>query len=72
MWVSPVVRHPHSGNNITDTTFYRLGNSKSSVGLALAQSLHCCFIDADDLHPKENVEKMAHGHPLTDTVSVHT
>lgn len=42
------------------------GSGKSTVGEALAQSLHCRFLDADDFHPPENVAKMASGVPLTD------
>ncbi|WP_353807514.1 gluconokinase [Agromyces sp. SYSU T00194] len=39
---------------------------KSSVGAALAARLGVPFADADDLHPRANVEKMAAGVPLTD------
>ena len=42
------------------------GSGKTSIGLALARSLGCDFIDGDDLHPRENIEKMARGEPLTD------
>jgi gluconokinase len=42
------------------------GSGKSTVGAALAARLGWPFIDADDLHPPENVAKMAAGVPLTD------
>jgi gluconokinase len=42
------------------------GSGKSTVGAALAQSLRWPFLDADDFHPRANVEKMARGTPLTD------
>lgn len=42
------------------------GSGKSTVGAALAQRLRVPFADADDLHPEENVAKMARGEPLDD------
>ena len=42
------------------------GCGKTKVGKALARSLGWRFIDADDLHPQSNVDKMASGVPLTD------
>lgn len=42
------------------------GSGKTTVGQALAESLGWLFCDADDLHPPENVAKMAAGKPLTD------
>lgn len=42
------------------------GSGKSSIGVALAESLDVPFTDADDLHPQANVDKMAAGTPLTD------
>lgn len=42
------------------------GSGKTTVGLALAQSLHWEFVDADDYHPPENVAKMRAGIPLSD------
>lgn len=41
-------------------------SGKSTVGRALAQRLRVEFVDADDLHPRANVEKMAAGVPLED------
>lgn len=43
------------------------GCGKSTLGQALAARLGCPFYDGDDFHPPENVEKMSHGIPLTDT-----
>jgi gluconokinase len=42
------------------------GSGKSVVGAVLAERLGVVFIDADDLHPAANVEKMAAGVPLDD------
>jgi gluconokinase len=42
------------------------GAGKTTVGRALAAHLRWCFIEADDLHSRENVEKMRHGIGLTD------
>ncbi len=42
------------------------GCGKSSVGAAVAERLGIGYIDGDDLHPSENVEKMSRGEPLTD------
>jgi gluconokinase len=42
------------------------GSGKTTVGAMLAGRLGWQYADADDFHPVANVEKMAHGHPLTD------
>ena len=42
------------------------GCGKSTVGTALAARLGWPLVDADDLHPPANVEKMRAGIPLTD------
>lgn len=42
------------------------GSGKSTVGSRLAEELAVPFLDADDLHPPANVDKMAAGVPLTD------
>ena len=42
------------------------GCGKTAVGSRLAQRLGARFIDADDLHPAANVEKMRAGIPLED------
>lgn len=42
------------------------GAGKSTIGEALAARLEVPFLDADNLHPRENVEKMRGGTPLED------
>jgi gluconokinase len=42
------------------------GAGKTTVGTLLAQKLGWKFLDADDFHSPENVEKMRSGIPLTD------
>ncbi|MFQ1701135.1 gluconokinase [Loktanella agnita] len=42
------------------------GCGKSSIGAAFAAQTGARFVDADDLHPQSNIDKMAAGIPLTD------
>ncbi|KAI0254484.1 P-loop containing nucleoside triphosphate hydrolase protein [Lactifluus subvellereus] len=42
------------------------GSGKTTLGAALAKALSSPFIDADDLHPQANKDKMSQGEPLTD------
>ena len=42
------------------------GSGKSTIGELLAAGLHVPFVDADELHPITNIDKMAAGVPLTD------
>ena len=42
------------------------GCGKSTVGRAIAHDFGAPFVDADDLHPTSNKEKMRRGEPLTD------
>jgi gluconokinase len=42
------------------------GTGKSTVGCAVAEELSLTFIEADDFHPRHNVQKMTGGTPLTD------
>ncbi|WP_253901507.1 gluconokinase [Arthrobacter sp. PAMC 25486] len=42
------------------------GAGKSTIGALVADALDFPFLDADSLHPLENIRKMADGTPLTD------
>jgi len=42
------------------------GSGKTTVGEILAEELAIPFIDADDLHPPSNIDKMSEGTPLDD------
>jgi gluconokinase len=42
------------------------GSGKSLIGATLARELDIEFVEGDDLHPPDNVKKMATGIPLTD------
>lgn len=42
------------------------GSGKSVIGAALAIELGVDFVEGDEYHPSENVERMAAGIPLTD------
>lgn len=42
------------------------GCGKSSVGASLSAQINIRYVDGDDLHPAENIEKMSAGIPLTD------
>jgi hypothetical protein len=42
------------------------GSGKTTVSALLAAALGCQFHEGDDLHPRDNVEKMHCGTPLTD------
>src|SRR5262245_3172108 len=42
------------------------GSGKTTVGVTLAAQLGWTFRDADEFHPRANVDKMSHGIPLTD------
>ena len=37
------------------------GSGKSAVGAALADRLGATYVDGDDLHPPQNIEKMSRG-----------
>jgi gluconokinase len=41
-------------------------SGKSTLGRALAKSLDWEFVEGDDYHPADNIEKMRHGLPLDD------
>ena len=42
------------------------GSGKSLIGAALANALGVDFVEGDQYHPAENIERMASGIPLTD------
>jgi len=42
------------------------GSGKTTVAAMLADALGSQFLEGDDLHPRENVDKMRRGTPLTD------
>ncbi|CAN6656682.1 hypothetical protein TRVA0_029S00716 [Trichomonascus vanleenenianus] len=42
------------------------GTGKTTLGEKLASLLNVKFVEGDALHPKENIDKMAKGIPLTD------
>jgi len=42
------------------------GVGKTTVGQLLASKFGWLFVDTDDYHPHENIEKMASGFPLTE------
>ena len=42
------------------------GSGKTTIGKMLAEKTRFEFYDADNFHPKENIEKMQAGIPLTD------
>lgn len=42
------------------------GSGKTTIGRLLAEKLGWEFIEGDDFHPPENVEKMSRGIPLSD------
>ncbi len=43
------------------------GSGKTTVGTMLAAAMKCPFLEGDSLHPKENIDKMSRGIPLTDS-----
>ena len=42
------------------------GSGKTTIGALVAHEAGAAFLDADSLHPLENVRKMAAGTPLVD------
>lgn len=42
------------------------GSGKSTIANDISNYLSCTYIDADDVHPQQNIDKMSQGIPLTD------
>lgn len=42
------------------------GSGKSTLGAALAEAIGCPFLEGDDFHAPESVDRMRSGEPLTD------
>jgi gluconokinase len=42
------------------------GSGKTTIGTRLARALGVPFLEGDDFHDPENIERMARGEPLTD------
>ncbi|MEM6766160.1 MAG: gluconokinase, GntK/IdnK-type [Bacteroidota bacterium] len=42
------------------------GSGKTTIGAAVSAKMDWSFVEADDYHPKENIDKMSQGMPLTD------
>jgi gluconokinase len=42
------------------------GSGKSTLAAALANAIHCPFLEGDEFHSPESVQKMRAGTPLTD------
>ena len=42
------------------------GSGKSTIGFLLGKTLDLPYLDGDDYHPPENIQKMEKGQPLTD------
>lgn len=61
--------HTHCDSNALPAVLLVMGVSasgKTGISRRLAKRLDRAWLDADDLHPKANVDKMAAGFPLTD------
>ena len=57
---------PYGVNNGLYVVMGVSGSGKSLIGAALANALGVDFVEGDQYHPAENVERMASGIPLTD------
>ncbi|HEX7756191.1 MAG TPA: gluconokinase [Niabella sp.] len=58
--------YPKAGNAATIIVMGVSGSGKTIVGQIIAAGRGYEFIDADDLHPEANIQKMRAGIPLTD------
>ena len=61
-----LVAHREAGETAPIVVMGVSGSGKSSVGKELARRLDMPFRDADEFHPKANIDKMSAGIPLTD------
>jgi gluconokinase len=61
-----VVNETESGRGLVVLLMGVAGAGKTTVGRQLAAAVAADFYDADDFHPRANVEKMRRGVPLTD------
>ncbi|HSS67478.1 MAG TPA: gluconokinase [Nocardioidaceae bacterium] len=62
--VSPIAPHDRSTRCVV--VMGVAGSGKTAVGRMLADRLGWAFVDGDELHPPQNVEKMRAGVPLDD------
>jgi carbohydrate kinase (thermoresistant glucokinase family) len=59
-------QHPANNRSIIVVVMGVSGSGKTTVGKLLAAELGGHFQEGDELHPRENVEKMSSGIPLAD------
>lgn len=62
----PITRFAWATHAVVIVVMGVTGAGKTTIGRALARALKWDFVDADDLHPPANVEKMSRSEPLTD------
>lgn len=55
-----------SGNAMIILVMGVSGAGKTTIGRRLADELGWRFLEGDEFHPAANIDKMQHGHPLTD------
>src|SRR6202035_1388293 len=60
------LQHSHVTRPLIVVVMGVSGSGQSTVAALLAGALGCHFQEGDDLHPRENVEKMRSGTALTD------
>lgn len=64
--MSTAASRPRSEANRRIVLMGVAGCGKSAVGAALAARIGATYLDGDDLHPQENIDKMRRGEALTD------
>lgn len=64
--MSTAASRPRSEANRRIVLMGVAGCGKSAVGAALAARIGATYLDGDDLHPQENIDKMSRGEALTD------